>query len=452
MTRQPRRAFLAGAAGGLAGLAGCSTLPVVGGDESRVEYDGERLRGLADPAAFDAASTYPGPVPAPHAEAHYERSRALLADVPGEPSFPNEAVTTRLADQRAAVAEALSAPPEGDATLDALDEWRYDRGRAAEVRGAYDAASGDASAGDLRERRDLVREELAAFREDWTYQGASAVEAFAVHRHLESLVAECGRYLVPDRPFPADPTAAVSAVGELAGDVERASAAIVDASGLRDAYRTAEMDEYWAEMGTAATRLEAAIHPTRRPVEPYVERDADPGDFRRDVDGTPAQRLFVETWRVAVDGEDRANDARGRGDYATSVAASARTLVALVAMSSVVDAIRDGEYGVPESTAAVVAHRESAIAAVEDAIAAVEGAVGGESGPLGGVVAAPARRALRTAEHSLAERPEYESAGETPDRRDVVRAVGHYAVAEHLAAAVPPVADRVRSELGGRSE
>ena len=442
MSGRSRRAFLAGTASGLAALAGCSELPVVGdsGSTADVEYDGEALRALVDSRGVDAPSTYPGPVPDQLAETHYERAATLLEGVPGEPSFPNEAVASRLADERANVAEALSAPPGGGVTLDSLSGWRYDRGKAAEVRGAYEAANGDASGSGLEARRSAVRSDLAAFHEDWTYRAESPVTSFAVHRRLESLTATCRRYLVADRVFPDDPRAAPFAAGGLAGDVERARATLMDAVRLRDAYVTEGMDGYWTTLGTVAAQLGGAVHPTRRSVEPYVGRDASVEAFQRDVHGTPAERLFVEARHVVLHGEERADTATERGDYASAVGAHARTLVGLVGMSSVVEAIRDGEYDLPDSADAVGDHREAAVAALEDALA-VDPAL------LAAILAEPALRALDEGDRALAERPGYERTGSLPDRSDVVRAVGHYGLAEHAAAAAPAVVDRVASEL-----
>ncbi len=406
-------------------------------------YDGERLREVADPAAVAVPASYPGPVPDALADAHVERARALLDGVPRDVSFPNEAVERRLADERERVADGLSEAPADGATLYDLDSLRYDRGEAAELRAAYDAASGDADAARLRRRRDAVRDDLGALQEAWTYRGRTAAEAFAVHRRLESLAATGGRYLVPDRRFPADPQSAVFAAGEVAADVERARAAVADATGLRDAYVDDGMDAYWSDLGTAASRLERAIYPTRRPVEQYVAVDARPSDFERDLDGTPAHRLFVEARRVVLGAENRAEDAVERGHHASAVAACARTLLGLVAMSPVAAAIRDGEYGVPESTDAVVDARERAVDAVERAASV-------EPRPVADVLARRARWQLRDGDESLSVQRDYES--DAPTRRDVVDAVGQYALAVHLADAVPAVAERVTAELRGRAQ
>lgn len=439
MTRQSRRAFLAGGASGLAALAGCANLPVVGSDDE-VTYDSQRLFDLASEWSFEAPSQYPAPVPDQLAVAHQERAASLLADVPSELSFPNEVVTYRLSDMRQSVAAELADAAVGDATLESLGAWRHERGDAAEVRGAYEAAQGEASRAAFRERQETVRGRLGSFRETWAHRGHDVVEAFAVHREVERRVAAGRRYLVPEHSFPSDPQSSVFDVGRLVGEVERASGEVDDAVGLRDAYVDSSMEPQWADIASAAGNLEHATHATRRPVEPYVSRDASVDGFERDVEGTPARQLFEETNLLVRGARSRAEDALERGGYASAVGLFGWELVGLVAMSGVVDAIQAGEYGLPASTDAVVDHREAAAAAVMDAFDV-------EPPLVSAVVAEPAWRELVEGDQELADRRAYESAEEAPDRRDVVHAVGHYAAAEHVARAVPAVVDRVAAAL-----
>ncbi|MFB6269854.1 MAG: hypothetical protein ABEH83_07920 [Halobacterium sp.] len=440
MTRWSRRAFLAGGATGIAALAGCSDLPIVGSGGQSASFDGEALRERAVEWSFEEPSAYPAPVPERLGRAHRERARALLDEVSADVSFPNEAVTRRLRDQRDSATESLSGVEAASGTLEWLDDWRYRRGRAAEVRAAYAAAAGEADAGALRERRAAVRRDLTGFESSWTYRGGSPVEAFAVHRELESLTGACHRYLVSDRSFPDGPRAAVFAVGELARDVERARASIADASGLRDAFVDDGMDAYWSDVATAARRLERAMVPTQRPVEPYVRRDAEPSDFKRDVEGTPAEHVFTETRRVVFGARREAERSRQWGSYASAAAAAGRALLGLVAMDSVVEAIQGGKHGVPSDVDAVIDRRNAAASAVRDALAV---------GPVlvSRVVGMPAWQAVAQGDGALGGRPERDSREGPPDTGEVVRAVGHYAAAEHLATAVPAVVERVTTEL-----
>lgn len=449
MTERSRRAFLAAAgSAALAATAGCSDLPVVGDDDGGVEYDTERLQSVAEPDAEPASPTYPGPVPDALAADHYERGRELLAAVPAEPEIPNEAVAEEVAADRADVADALADPPGDVATLDALDEWRRDRARAAEVRGAYAAATGTIDPEALRERRAAVREDLHAFRGDWAYRARSVVEAVVVHERLELLARDAENALVAEQSFPDDPKRAVSTVGSLVRGVEAASANVADAAALRDAYRESSMTSYRDAVATAASRLQAVTLSTRRRVAPYVSADAEPADFDREITDTPAERLFSRAALDARTAVETTESAFGRDEYAQAVTRTGRALVALVALEAVVEAIRDGEYGMPSSTEGVVEARQRAVDALE-AVAA---------GPLADRFAWQARQTFDDADHELGGYRDYEYDDGRPNRNDVRDAVANYALVAHAADAVAPVAERVRDELraaageGGGSE
>lgn len=443
MTDYSRRAFLAGGIAGVTVLAGCTDVPFVGDGEEAPAYDAERLRETADPDTVPDPSTYPGTVPTNLATAHYERGRELLAGVPEEPSFPNEAVTRRLRRLRERAAEDLAEPPADVSSLDALGDWRYDRSKAAEVRGGYDAASGDLTRSDVDERRYEIRADLASFRDGWTYRGETVVDAFAVHRRLERLADRARRSLAGRGTLTQDLQSAVFDAGEVVGDVERAGAAVADAAELRDGYVTDGMDAHWAAISTAASQLDRTVHATRRESVPSLDRDADPDDLQRDVAGTPAEQLFWEAQRIAVGATRWSGDAADRGDYASAVARSGRALTGLLAADTAMTAIRDGDYGHPASTDEVLDARRRAHEAVADVVAV-------EPATVAGVVSEPATRALVDAERDLAGR-DPQTDDDTPDRRDVVRAVGLYALAEHAADAVPAVVDRVVSELDAAS-
>lgn len=440
MTERSRRAFLAAGASALVATAGCSRLPVVGDDDAGVSYDSERLRDVPDLDAVTIPATHPGPVPNALAETHANRAEALLAEVPEDSAIPNGVVAARIADDREHAAESIADPPTDVSTLEALDGWRYDRTDAAEVRGTYEAATGDADPEGLRERRDAIRADLRAFREIWTYRGRNVVEAVAVHRNVEDLATEAGDALVPDQPFPADPNDAVFAVGSLVSEAEDARAAVDDAAALRDAYTDDGMTSYRDAIATAAVRLERATDATRHRVDPYVSADSDVSDFQRDLDDTPAEWLFWRTKSTARTAIESMESAIERDDYATAVAESGRALVGLLALESAVEAIQSGEYGMPQSTDAVVEAREQAVDAVTETATM-------EPQPLTDVLAVRARSALRDGERELAGNPDYESYEDVPDQRDVRNAVAMYALAGHAADAIPPVAERVTAEL-----
>ena len=440
MTKWSRRTLLAAGASALTATAGCSRLPVLGNGDAGVSYESERLRDVPDLAAVTIPASHPGPVPNALAETHANRAEALLAGIPETPAIPNGVIAARLADDREYAAESIVDRSRDISTLDVLDGWRYDRVDAAEVRGAYEAATGDADPEGVRERRDAIRADLRALRESRTYRGRNVVEAVAVHRNVEDLATEAGDALVPDQPFPTDPNDAVFVVGSLVSEVEDARASVDDAAALRDAYTDDEMASYRGAIATAAVRLERATDATRHRVDPYVRAESDISNFQRDLDETPAEWLFWRTKSTARTSIESMEAAIERDDYATAVAESGRALVGLLALEAVVEAIRNGEYGMPQSTDAVVEAREQAVDAVAEAATM-------EPQPLTDVLAVRARSALRDGERGLAGDPEYESYDEVPDRGDVRNAVAMYALAVHAVDAIPPVAERVTAEL-----
>ncbi|MCG1003334.1 MULTISPECIES: hypothetical protein [Halobacterium] len=437
MTERSRRAFLAAASGvALAATAGCSRLPVVGNSDSGVDYDAERLQSAVEPVNEPASPTYPGPVPDALATTHYERGRELLAAVPEFPEIPNGVVAADVSTDREEADEALAEPPAAVDTLDALGDWRRYRVDAATVRGAYEAATGNADRDALRQRRTSIRDDLHAFRGDWAYRAENAVEAVTVHRRLETLAADIEQSLVADRPFPDEPKRAVSDVGSLVGGVEAARAKVTDAAALRDTYRDSSMSGYWSAVATAAERLRAATRSTRIRVSSYVDRDAEASDFWRNVANTPAERLFDLTSGGARHEMDFAESRVDNAEYARAVTSSGRALVDLLALDSITDAIQNDEYKMPPSTDAVLDARERAV----DAVASVDAA------PLTDLFGWRARTALATGDYRLGGYPEsdYE---DLPDRREVRDAVANYALAVHTANAIPAVTERVREEL-----
>jgi len=437
VTRQSRRAFLAGTTGALAATAGCSGLPVVGDTDSEPNYDAERLQNAANPDERTIEAAHPGPVPNDLAEAHSERAQALLASVPVRPSIPNGVVASRIAESRATTAESIAAATTDVSTLDALDDWRADRAAAAEARGTYAAATGDIDGDSLRERRAGVRADRREFAADWTYRGANVVEALAVHSNVEDLVRRAGDALAPDRSFPSDPRAAVFDVGSLARDVEQARARIEDAAGLGDASVDDDARAYRDAIATAAQRLKRVRTVTANRVRPYIDASG-VDDLDRDVEGTPAGWLFRRARHDARSGAEAATSSLERDDYATAVVDSGRALVAVLALESAVEAVQDGEHETPKSTDDILAARGRAVDAAE-------GVESVEPRPLADALAVRARSALHYADRELVGYPDSGPGG--PTRRDAVEAVGGYALAVHVADAVPPVVDRVSGEL-----
>ena len=437
MTGPTRRRLLAGCGVGLTALAGCSGFPGLGGDETpdRPGYDREELvRALGDPDEVYPPDTFPVAVPAALQNRHRERARRYLDDVPTAPSLPNEAVATKLADERSDALEGLEDDAWGR-PRHRLETWRQRRVEAATVRGSYLAATGDIDGQDVADARDRVRSTLASFDADWTYRATDPVAAAVVHGTLEKYV-EASRTRLYDRSsFPDDPGEAVFEAGEVVGDVDAAAAAVVDAGRLREQYRRAvdDADSHRHHLAAVAQSLERSLSQTTDDLRPYVE--GDPDVFDRDLRGTPARHLFRAVARLVEWRSDEAEQARRRHAPASAVLETGRALVAAGALEAVVDAVRDGRYQTHPTVADVEAARQRSLDALETAWRAT-----------------PQPLAVELSERAVLS---LRGAAQTVDRgyHGPAEALAHVVTAEAQARAVPAatafVAERVRAQRAG---
>jgi hypothetical protein len=385
----------------------------------------------------------PPTVPAGAVERHRGRARDLLEAVPEEPAIPNGAVADRIARRRSEVAEALD---RGETTpgnpFDRLRHWRYERSDAAEVWGQYRAATGEASAEAYETRRDETRSALSDFRVDWEYRGDDPVSALAAHYRIEQTVRECQDSLDSWSGFPDRPVAAVEQVGRVAADVERARAALEDAVAIRDGYLdgVAEPVSYRAAIAGVAEALEDTVNVTEshRDLSKYLdESDEAVLPDRRDVEDTPAHYLYDHlTGLVRYQRRDM-RTSRARRTYATAVVEGGLTLSGLVALEDAVQAIREGEHGVLESSTEARPLANRARNALTAAWQADPQAVSLHLGD-------PAFYWLRDAKRRL----EDENVGE----REMNRAAGNFLTARYYARAVPPVVRYLGESLGKAAE
>lgn len=443
-----RRGLLAGGAAlTTAALAGCSSLPIVGNEEPQLGFDPKTLPTSLVTSLPARPPVYPGPVPGRLADHHRQRARTLLEEVPADLSFPNGMITKRLRHNRKDAAQLLrEGPDEGETTpLERLDHWSYVRVDVAEVWGAYHAATGDVDASTLASRREEIRHDLVDFERAWDYPGTDVVSALAVNRRFEDLRTSCRRSLTPHRRVPDAPTAAVFRMGSLVRDLERARSELDDLTGLHNAYRnsvsSASLSSYREDLPILAQRLDELVAVSRQQVAPYLADDARPSDFERDVEGLPAEELFVEARRTVRWRIDDADRARNRGNDARAAVLSAQALVGIIALSTVVDAIRAGKYGMPDSIAVIERHRDAAVGALER-VGSLEPSL------LATLLTSPAWDVIDENSYTfqqITER-EREHVGEL-DQSDVVSVDAAFALATHLARAVPEVLRRVHTKV-----
>jgi hypothetical protein len=362
-----RRRFLGGVAtAGAAALAGCSGLPFTGGEERReapASLPSDVVGSIEWPA-----SPFPASVPASLAEAHESRARGLLDDVPADPDLPNAGVAEAIADDREQALRRVDAAVSGEWPVDTLSAWRRRRRDAAEVRGAYRAATGSDDGADLAARRRAVRDDRGALAADLEYRAGSPTEAVLAYEPVESLLAECARNVRPRVTYPADPVAEPFRAGEAVARVERASAAVADAAGLRDAYLGGQdgATPQWASLVAAAETLRGSVSRTRGTVR---ERTGGEEPFPdEDLSSTVAQELVAVAELgigSTVEDVERATDA---GEYATAAVEAGTALAESEAYRRAVGEIRDGGHRAVPSEPSIRSAAERARAAVGEVV------------------------------------------------------------------------------------
>lgn len=441
MTRT-RRELLAACGAGMTALAGCSALGL--GDD-RPAYDQARLEELAAKEVPRPPAVFPVGVPDAMRERHRNRARALLDRVPTNPDVPNEVVARQLQHERQHVHERLAGTGEDRENrerrpLGRLSETRYIRTEAARVEAAYRAATNDIAADEVGDRRARLRTGLLAFERDWTYRGGTPADAVVLHRTLERLRREVQQGTTPERAFPREPATAPFRVGDLVGTLEGGSAALGDAERLRARYREVTDDprSFRTAFSVAASLLERRRESRSRQLHGYL--DPEPGEFpfRRQVEDTPAGRLYRRAASSVEDHGAAAGRAARRGDVAAALVQWGTSLAAIRALDTVVADVRNERIGTPGSVGDVTAARSKAVDALGAAWSTDPTAVAV-------ALAVPATERLDAADYALGDR---DGGGDAvPDATDVQRAYVYFLHAARHAAAVPETVADVREAL-----
>jgi hypothetical protein len=338
-----RREYLAGlGTAAAASLAGCNTIQQFRNSEpDRLEESA--LDGWSPPEIL-APSSIPIEIPDSFRANHEERARTLLEAVPSDPDIPNAVVRDSVREDREAVLADLAAGSEADRTMAVLRECRWTRGEAAELYGTYRAATGADDATELRGRREPLRERVALLNAELEYRASSPIEAVVCYETIERLLRDAERLSRPRVRYPESPAHDVERAGDVWQSVERADAAMGDATGLREIYREDLTDrtEQLPRLAESASDLEIVVDRTR------AERLAfDPSEEPADVFEFDLDRVDRELYEVAARElrfqEEEHRDHRADGRYAASIVAAGRTLGTIAAMDGVTTAIRNGD-------------------------------------------------------------------------------------------------------------
>jgi hypothetical protein len=376
MVERSRRRFLATSAAGVAGvagLAGCNALPLGDSNPEPPDLPDSELEAIGATPIPDPPSAFPVSLDE-GGDHHRERARELLAQVPESPEVPNGAVTAKLRERRTELASDLSGEATGERrhdlwsatpALDRLRHWRDRRGDAAELLGAYRAATGEFDPDAVEAGRDDLQSALAAFRQAWAYGGPDPVTAVAVHATIEGLVGRVENHVDPWPGLPATPQDAPFEAGGAVGEVERARAALTDATAIRNRFEDASdtWSSHAAAIDAATESLRGSVFATKERVQGYL--DAGPSQFDRDLRYTPAEALVRNTAHTVEWRTREASDARQRGHYAQATLASTESLAAIEAFEAVVDAVEAGRYGRIEDVATVREQRDRTVQTLE---------------------------------------------------------------------------------------
>ena len=423
-----RRRLLAGLGTvGVAGLAGCSTLPF-SDDESDATEEVTLSPDVVGSITWPE-SPFPVEIPVSLTEAHEERARELLASVPEDPSIPNRAIAEELRSERERVAERLRNDVEDPWPTDGLAERRNRREAAATVWGTYRGATGEDDSNSVTDRQRAVRDDLGSFVADHEYRASSPLEAVLTHAPIEALVAECRRRARPNPTYPSDPIAHPFRAGDAVGRVEDARATIDDARGLREAYvsERLEASSQWTALIEASDELRISVARTRSTVQDVLEADESP--FDADLEGTPGRTQFMSArGRVESATSDHEEHLR-RGDYATAVIEAGRALAAIEALRATIEGIRNGAYQDDVTVESVTRTADQA----REAVTAIE--EGGDQ-KLAALIARPVFLTFESAPNLIKE-------GYT----DPVRLQGELALAELYARAVPAATEFLLERL-----
>ncbi|UPV76367.1 hypothetical protein M0R89_19600 (plasmid) [Halorussus limi] len=361
-----RRGFLALA--GATALAGCSDFgDVLNREDGGPTLDGATLRDVVASDSPSVPETVPVEIPRSDIDSGLARARDLLGSVPASldaEAIPNGAIRRRLARNRDEAEKSIDAVSEAASPLEAIDRLGDARESARSVAAAWRAIDGDLAPEDLRRSAEDIWVALNRFRYAWDYLGTDPVRALVVHATVEgrlrTATGSAERVVGRGRPTPDDPLA----VGELAGRLEVARAAMDDMATLYDPIRkSGDTRTFRSGFVRAVDALEAVIDARRRRLP-----DADPRTpsayVDGNVEGTPVGHAIGDLAEELTHHDDFERERR-TDDYATTILAGHGTLARLRALESLRQRVAADEHVTVESVADVRTLRRRAVDAIE---------------------------------------------------------------------------------------
>ncbi|WP_415378806.1 hypothetical protein [Halosimplex sp. TS25] len=361
--RVTRRGALA--VGGAALLAGCGVPKFLG--SGPVEVDGGEVADIAGRDYPQITEPFPVDVTQSHVAASRERAHSLLAAAPlplTADELPNGSMRDDLHNHaehaRTHLAEAVETP----STRERLELLAHARGPARTVAATWAYTRDELTAADVREAWESHAADLEAFRERREFVGADPVRAVIVHDVVDRWLtdAEDDGVLRSTGDKPA--TALV--VGEHAGTVEEAEAALGDARHVYEQFVDSLSDPTSIRERVLAAHDSLAETMDSRLADLPGE-DADvlaefEGDLERTVVGETLRSLHTDLpYEVRVPQDTGA---------ATTFLGRVDGLATIGAFEAVRDRVEAGDYRTVEDVEDVLAIRQAAVTAMEDALGA----------------------------------------------------------------------------------
>ncbi|WP_134671505.1 hypothetical protein [Halorussus marinus] len=364
--RTTRRGFLALAAS--AGLAGCNGFGYFSDDRGPT-VEGAALSEVASTDPPTVTERFPVEVEQSYLDEAAATAREHLSAVPApldESDVPNGVIRQEVSRLYEEANEALADAAEATTTADAMGRLRDAREDARAAAAAWAAIDGDLDREAVRASIPTVRRALEEFQFRWRYVGQAPVRAVLAHAQIEERVGFAGRRLRgagehhrryrrrPDNPL---------AIGEFAGEVESARAAIDDAAYVYDRYVASLGDPRPIGEGLRAVgeSLVETLDERREalPGEPHAEASS---LVDRDVEGTPiAEALTGLRDAEYADGLD---DELATGRRASVVLSVHDTLAQVRAFERLRERVADGEFVRVETIEDVRTIRDAAVDAV----------------------------------------------------------------------------------------
>ncbi|WP_158058289.1 hypothetical protein [Halorussus halophilus] len=366
--RLSRRGFLALAATGA--LAGCNALPEpFSEDQQSPKLDASELEAMASEDGPDVSPPNPVAVEQSYFDESVARVEKRLETVPApldSDDVPNEAIRKRLVGAYERANDELDALSGAEPSVAALDDVRRARENAQFAATAWEVITTDRTRRDVARQIPEIRSDLDAFRGRWQYLGDDPIQAVFVHETIESLVGIADRHAERNqRQRYADPQNPL-AVGEFAGRLEEARAAVADASYLYDQFE-GSLDSARNLRPTFEQTSESLGETLakRRSRLPTTTENGEATFVERDISETLAERALEELFRDAR--YSNLDEFRTEGRYAHAVLEAHSDLAEVRAFRSLRKQVEDGRNFTIESAADVKSLRATAVEAISNA-------------------------------------------------------------------------------------